>query len=405
MRKEKIFFKIIPGSVTAPAGFIAGGINCGMRKRREDLGAIFSKEPCRVACVFTRNSVKAAPVLLSQKHAKSRRVNGIIVNSVNANCCTGSRGLRDAERMAFMTARALKVDKERILVASTGVIGKRLAIDLIGRGIPGLVQSLSRKNEKHFRRSILTTDLTEKHLALSWRSDGVTVRMGGAAKGSGMIHPDMATMLAFITTDLAISDRLLKKALTEVVADTFNKISVDGDMSTNDSVYLFANGSAGNKPIKSEGPAYRRFCQCLGFLSADLAGKIVLDGEGATKFMTIKVAGAKTRRDAGLIARHVARSNLLKTAVFGENPNWGRIAASAGSAGVVFDQKKMDIYIGRVKVVLKGSRAGASPALLKKIFKKKNIDITIDLNSGKGYSEVKTCDLSHEYIRINTAYS
>ncbi len=376
------------GSVTSAHGFKANGMACGIKRSlKPDLALIFSEIPATAAGVFTKNSVKAAPLLVSEKHLKNLKAQAIITNSGNANCFTGHFGYIYAQRTAALVAKLLKIKESDVVVASTGIIGKPLPYNKIENAAAQLVHDLNHTNGGHkAAQAILTTDLVVKEIAIQLELGGGKVTVGGCAKGSGMIQPNMATMLAYITTDAAIKSALLKKALKEAVEPTFNSISVDGCMSTNDMVVILANGLAGNKTITTAGKDYQKFCQALTFVCLDLAKKIILDGEGATKFIEITVVGAKTKVQAKQAALAIANSNLVKTAAFGSNPNWGRVAGAVGSLGIR-------------TVTEKNLKIKYSP------FHKKNIHIMVDLNLGKKKATVYTCDLSYDYVKINGDYS
>ena len=397
--------KIIKGGVTVPGGFLAGAVNCGIKKsKRPDLALLYSEKPCVSVGTFTTNKVRSGSVELCEKHLKDGKAQAVIVNSGNANCCVGKKELKDAGAITSLAARKMGLTKSMVLIASTGIIGRPLPLAKIKNKIPALTKTLKKKNGHLFAKAIMTTDTVHKEKAVRIKIGGKLVKIGGAVKGSGMICPNMATMLAFFTTDAAIEKAALKIAFKESVADSFNRISVDGDMSTNDSAIIFANGMAGNKVVKKGGADYSRFSNALKFVSGELAKKIVLDGEGARRFVEIKVLDAKTKGDAEKIARHVADSSLIKTMIAGGDPNWGRVSASVGSSGVSIKQNKLNIYFGNKLVMKNGAAVNVSRKELLGIFKKKEIEITIDLASGSSSSKVWTCDLTEEYVRINSRY-
>ncbi|MCM8790524.1 MAG: bifunctional glutamate N-acetyltransferase/amino-acid acetyltransferase ArgJ [Candidatus Omnitrophica bacterium] len=403
---------IIKGGVTSPKGFLANGVKAGIKySGRKDLALIYSEVPAVAAGAFTTNRCQASPVRISRTHLKYRYHQAIIVNSGNANCANGRSGDRDAIAMAKNAAMALGVNYTALLVASTGIIGRNLPIEKIIKAIPGLVSGLSEKNGSIFAETIMTTDTRPKEFAVKVKASGSVITIGGACKGVGMIYPDMkterhATMLAFITTDAAISKNMLEAALDEAIADTFNMVSVDGDMSTNDSCFIMANGLAGNKKILSKGADYRKFTDALKFLATELAKMLAADGEGATKLVEIEVKGARTAHDAKAIARKISTSNLLKCAIFGEDPNWGRVVAAAGASGVRFDIDRMDIYLGPVKALSNGAISGSfDKERARKSLKDKKVNITVDLKSGRLKAKAWTCDLSKEYVSINSEYS
>lgn len=397
--------KLIKGAVTAPKGYLASGIKSGIKMNKLDLALIVSKVPAVAAGVFTKNKLKAAPIRISQKHLQDGWAQAIIVNSGNANCLTGKRGLEDALKIVSTAASKLWVGKEDVLIASTGVIGKLLPLARIEKAIPRLVKGLSRSGGLSAAKAIMTTDLVPKTVAVAANIGGRLVKIGGIAKGSGMICPDMATMLCFITTDADIELKALKNALRDSAEDSFNSITVDGDMSTNDAVFIMANGLAGNPKIKYGTGDYRIFSGALSYVSGYLAREIVNDGEGASKFVEIEVTGAKTKTDAKKVALKIANSNLVKTAIAGEDPNIGRIAAAAGAAGIEIEEQKLDIYIGKIKIVAAGRVDYKVKAAVKRLLRQKKIAIRLNLNSGREKSTVWTCDLTEGYIRINARYN
>ncbi len=379
--------KMAKGGVCAPQGFLANGLSAGIKRSgKPDLGLIYSQVPATTTAVFTKNSIKAAPLLVSRQHIKKGVGQAVLVNSGNANCYTGKFGLQYAQESTKLVANLLKIKLTDVLVASTGMIGKQLPYNKIASGATALVQGLSTAGGTKFARAIMTTDLKVKEIAVYLTLGGKTVTIGACAKGSGMIEPNMATMLAFITTDAAISLSLLKIALEKAVNRSFNSITVDGCMSTNDMVTVAANGLAGNKKIVTTGADFHKFYKALEFVCIDLAKKIVLDGEGATKFITINVSGAASQVQAKKIAKTIANSSLVKTAAFGSNPNWGRVGAAVGSLGLKgVDENTMKISF--------------SP------FNQKDIAISVELQLGKARATVYTCDLSYEYVKINGEYN
>jgi len=397
----------VKGGVTAPKDFKGAAMNCGIKKKRNDLAIIASTVPAVACGMFTQNRVKAAPVLVSKDHLKKTLAQAVVVNSGNANCCTGEKGLRNAHLMAELTAKELNVDKEDVLVASTGIIGEQLPMDKIKKGISHLAGNMERGLGSAIAKAIMTTDKVTKEIAVKIKIKGKDVIIGAAAKGAGMVHPNMATTLCFITTDVYVTRRSLKLALVEAVDRTFNAVSIDGDMSTNDACIALANGSAGNTLLDKKDKDFAVFKEAIHYVCEYLAKEMVRDGEGSTKFVVLKVKNAKSFDGAKRVARKVATSALFKTALFGSDPNWGRIAASVGSSGVIFDPGKLDIYLGKIRVMKDG--AGAEPekdrAALNKIFKKRDIEVTIDLNSGSKEYSMWTCDLSSEYIKINAHYT
>ena len=379
--------KVISGGVTKPKGFKANALAAGIKRSGKlDLALIVSDVPAVAAAVFTKNSVKAAPLLVSQKHLKNSRAQAIVVNSGNANCFTGEFGFIYAQQTTQVIGDLLGIPSDDVIVTSTGIIGRPLPIEKIKNTAPALVEGLNRQGAFKAAQAILTTDLVAKERTVELTIAGKSVVIGGCAKGSGMIAPNMATMLGFITTDVAISPKMLKLALKTVNDQTFNSITIDGCMSTNDMVVILANGLAGNKPITAQGKDFNEFCKGLYEVCCDLAKKIVLDGEGATKFIEINVVGAKTEAQARQIGLAVANSNLVKTAIAGSNPNWGRVAAAVGSLGIHgIDEKNLKINFSS--------------------FKKKKVSITTQLSLGKANATVYTSDLTYEYVKINMEYN
>jgi len=369
-----------------PKGFIASGLHCGLKKSgNPDLALFCSEIPARAACLFTLNKIQAAPITVSRKHLKaSGSHQAIIVNSGNANCFTGSRGVSDALGTAGAVADCLGIKSKSVLVSSTGIIGRPLQVDKIKKAIPKLARSLSVKGIKQAKRAILTTDTSTKAFSAKIKISGRAVTICGVAKGSGMISPDMATMLGFIFTDADISKGILAKALKEAVDQSFNCITVDGCMSTNDMVIMLANGLAGNPLINSDKKALS-FKKGLSLVCLELAKMIVKDGEGASKFIQIKVSGAKTQGEAKRAGLAVANSNLVKTAIYAANPNFGRIIAACGASGAALDEKKLKVKVSPLK--------------------RKGVVIEINLNQGNSSSIIYTSDLTPKYIKINAEYS
>lgn len=398
---------IINNGITAPFGFKANGIWCGIKKNKRalDLALIYSSVSCNSAGVFTSNRIKAAPVLVTQNRIKDAKAQAIIINSGNANCLTGKAGISDAKAMAESVGKLLSLKRNEVLVASTGIIGKRLPVDKIKRAAPLLVKGLSKNAGQKVATAIMTTDTFAKEAGATFKIKSSKVVIGGIAKGAGMICPALATMLCFITTDAAIEKKALKKALKDAVNDSFNSITVDGDMSTNDMVIILANGLACNPVIKTGDKNYKLFHDALSSVCQDLAKKIIQDAEGATKFVEINVKNASSLAQAKLIAKKIANSTLLKTALAGSDPNWGRIAASAGASGADFRQEKLDIYLGDIRVLKNGRSTGVNYGRLKNIFDKKEIKIDLDLHNGKADATVWTCDLTENYVKINAGYS
>jgi len=385
-------------------GFKAAAVNAGLKKGDgPDLALIFSEMPATAAGVFTTNRVKAAPVLLSMRHMKRGKAQAIVANAGNANACTGTRGLNDAEKTAAAVAGAVGVDPEAVLVASTGVIGAPLDIDAIQAVIPGLAGALSEAGIPDAARAIMTTDSFPKLSAFDGQAGGVSYRVVGLAKGAGMIMPHMATMLCFIMSDVVMDAGQLTDMVTSCTETTFNRITVDGDTSTNDMVLMMANGSAGNDPLTpSDAESFRGG---LAGVMGDLARMIVKDGEGATKVVDVKVQNARSPRDASKAVRTVANSNLVKTAFYGQDPNWGRIMGALGRAGIDMVESQVDIRIDDIQIVSKGLGVGAEAEKeASKIMMGGEFDLTIDLHQGPYHDHILTCDLTHAYVSINADY-
>ena len=394
------------GGITAPAGFRAAGVHCGIKRVKKDLALLVADGPSACAAVFTKNSVPAAPILVNRLQLeRPSRIRAIAVNSGNANACTGERGLQDAWTMASRTAALLGVGTDEVLVSSTGVIGQFLPMDRVEAGLGQAAARLSRDGHLAAAEAIMTTDTFVKELALTVDLPGGSVTFGGMAKGSGMIAPNMATMLAFITTDAAIDPALLRTALVRAVDRSFNRISVDGDTSTNDMAVVLAGGRSGLPLIASAtDPAYAAFAAGLEHLLVRLSRMIVLDGEGATKFVEIVVSGAASEADAARAARSIGTSNLVKTAIHGEDANWGRILAAVGNAGIAFAPEETEIRFGDVPILGKNYAIDFSEAEAKRALSAREITIRVTLNGGPGEATFWTCDLSREYVAINASY-
>lgn len=385
-------------------GFRAAGIACGLKKNGEkDLGLIFADTEATVAGVFTRNLVQAAPVVLNRERIKAGTCRALIVNSGNANCCTGKTGMEDALTMAKAAADNLGIPEETVLVASTGVIGIRLPVARIETATPALRDALDPEGFQDLARAIMTTDLVPKVVFRDGEIDGLPFRILGVAKGSGMIRPDMATMLCFVCTDAEVPGYVLQACLNEANSRSFNVITVDGDTSTNDTVLLMASGSG---DVRIDGSHDRKpFQDLLNEVLLDLAKAIVRDGEGATKLIEIQVKGAATDIDAKKVADAIANSNLVKTAFFGEDANWGRIFGAAGRAGVVLDPESLDLFFDDVQMARAGQGCGEeAEARATEVLRKKEFRVTLDLNGGNGAATVWTCDFSLDYVRINADY-
>lgn len=402
----------INGGVTAPKGFLASGLNAGIKNQtKKDMAMVFSSTPCAAAGVFTTNLVKAAPVKWDKEIVTtSPYVQAVVVNSGIANACTGAEGLGYCADTAAEAAAALNIPKTAVLVASTGVIGKQLPIDKIKSGVTALSKVLgsSREDAKLAAEAIMTTDTKSKEVACTLELDGKQVTVAGMCKGSGMIHPNMCTMLCFVTTDVAISHELLQKALSEDVVDTFNMISVDGDTSTNDTVLVMANGQAENTPITKEGEDYKTFCEALHFIMLELSKKIAGDGEGCTCLFEATVIGAKDKNQARTIAKSVVCSSLTKAAVFGHDANWGRILCAMGYSGAQFDPEVVDIWLeskaGTIKIVENGIATDYSEETATKILSEEEVIAKMDIKEGNETATAFGCDLTYEYVKINGNY-
>ena len=391
--------------VTFPQGFKAAGVKAGIKKSGNlDVAVIYTEREAAVAGVFTQNAVAAAPVFASKKVVATGTAHAIAANAGCANACTGAQGGKDARAMQEITAAALGCTPEDVLVASTGVIGVNLPMDKMEAGLKAAVAALSADGSANAGNAIITTDTYSKSCATEVTLGGKQVRFGAIAKGSGMIQPNMATMLAFITTDAAIDGKLLQKALSEVVEISFNMISIDGDMSTNDMAVVLANGAAGNAKITAEGADYEAFKATLAEICKGLSQRIASDGEGATKFLTVHVTGTKSFADAKTIAMSVAKSPLVKTAFFGEDPNWGRVICAVGYAGVPMNPETTVVKFGGIPVYAHGVGADYDEAALKKVMGEHDIMIDIDMGMGTQEATVWTCDFSYEYVKINGEY-
>lgn len=401
---------ITGGGVTSPQGFLAAAAACGLKKERApDLGLLTSERDCAAAGVFTRNQVVAAPVILDRETLaeNAAQIRGVVANAGNANACTGAPGLWAARQMQQNAAFALDCRAEQVLVLSTGVIGVQVPMTKVNVGIDVAAKRLSPDRGGDVAQAIMTTDTFAKQFAVSVMLDDGPVTIGGMAKGAGMIHPDMATMLAVITTDLAAPPSALDRLLVSVVDETFNRISVDGDTSTNDTVLLLANGASGVQIQGDEIPS--NFAQGLALVCRELATMIVRDGEGATKFVAIQVMGAETQDDAHAVANTVATSPLVKTALAGSDANWGRILAAAGRAGVAFDQSNVDLWVGNphqpyLQLVTGGTPTDYEEADASAVFAGAEINIRLELGGGDAQTTVWTCDLTHDYVTINADY-
>lgn len=403
--------KIIKGNIVAAKGYFASGKATGLKKKRKDMSLIFSAKPCNAAAVFTTNKVKASSVIHNMElYNKGGKVRAIVINSGNANACTGKEGLDNTMTMAIETANCLAIKPEEVFVNSTGVIGVQLPMDKIIAGIREVSLALDDEilSGVSCAEGILTTDTFIKDKAVEIMIGDKPVRIGGIAKGSGMIHPNMATMLSFITTDVNIDDKTFKDLLKEIADDTYNMISVDGDTSTNDSVIALANGMAGNELLTKEHKDYKAFKDALFFVCNHLSKQIVKDGEGATKVLSAHVINAKTKSDAKMVAKSIVTSSLVKAAFFGEDANWGRVVCAAGYSGVDFDPNLTNLKFksakGEIELYTKGLPVEFDEEEALKILQEREIDIIFDMNCGSEEATAYGCDLSYEYVKINGEY-
>lgn len=403
--------KMIEGGVTAPMGFRAVGIAAGIKKGKKDMAMLVSDAPCAAAGTFTSNLVKAAPVKWDQEivyHQPTARA--VVINSGIANACTGAEGYACCEQTAKEAAAVLGIEPMQVLTASTGVIGRQLPMEIIRAGIHTMAPLLSdsRAAGTMAAEAIMTTDTVKKEIAAELELGGKTVRIGGMCKGSGMIHPNMCTMLSFVTTDAAISKELLQKALSEDVKDTYNMISVDGDTSTNDTCLLLANGLAGNPKITEENADYQTFKEALNAVNTWLAKQLASDGEGATALLEVKVVGAASKEQAVTLSKSVISSSLVKAAIYGHDANWGRILCAMGYSGAQFEPERVDLYFesaaGKLKIIEDGVATDYSEETATRILSEKEITVTADLKEGTAEATAWGCDLTHEYVSINADY-
>ena len=401
--------KMIEGGVTAAQGFVAGGIHCGVRKNKSkpDLAMIYSEKPCAAAAVYTQNLVKGAPILVTQKNIADGTAKAVICNSGNANTCNAD-GEEKAQTMCDLAAQALGIEPQDVVVASTGVIGQVLPIEPIQAGIPELVKALSADGFHAAATAIMTTDTIAKEAAAEVEIGGKTVKVGGISKGSGMIHPNMATMLCFVTTDCAISPAMLDKAIHQVTEKTFNMISVDGDTSTNDTSAILANGAAGNPEITAPGPDYDAFAQALEAVCRQLSKLMAGDGEGATKLLICRVDGAADLSMARTVSKSVICSTLFKAAMFGADANWGRVLCAIGYSGAAVDVNKIDVSFrsakGQVDVCQDGAGIPFSEEEASQVLSEHEIEILVHLHLGEASAEAYGCDLTYDYVKINGDY-
>lgn len=402
-------YQYIEGSVTAAKGFTAAGVHCGIRKNKSkrDLALIYCETKCTAAAVYTTNLVQSSPITVTRKNLQNGYAQAVICNSGNANTCNAD-GMEKAEMMCQLTAQALGIDANDIIVGSTGVIGQVLPIEPIRDSMAQLVSELSKDGNANAAEAIMTTDTIAKEVAVETVIGGKTVKIGGISKGSGMIHPNMATMLCFVTTDAAVSAAMLQKAVKSVADKTFNMISIDGDTSTNDTLSVMASGLAGNDEITAEGEDYDVFVEALTAVCRGLSKMMAKDGEGATKLLTCKVTGAKTEKDAKGVAKSVICSSLLKAAMFGADANWGRVLCAIGYAGCDVDVHKVDVSFaskaGTIDVCKNGAGIDFSEEIAKTVLTEDEVEILVALNDGEGTAEAYGCDLTYEYVKINGDY-
>ena len=403
---DKWGIRVVPGgSVTTPVGFVAGGFHCGIKRKRPDLGAIRSAVPATAAGVFTQNRFQGAPLVVTRESLKAEgKLQAVVVNSGIANACTGKKGLEDAYAMRRLAAEVLDVPEPYVAVASTGWIGRPLPMDVVAAGLRRLPHHLGPHNAEAFCQAILTTDTFTKSVCVEMTIDGKRVCLAGAAKGSGMVKPNMATILGFLTTDAAVEREALQRALKRVTDETYNMITIDGDTSTNDMVLILANGLAGNNPLHEGHPEWEKFEQALLYVSRRLSQMIARDGEGATKLIQVHVHGAATKETARAVARTVIGSNLVKSAMFGEDGNWARIIAAVGYCEAPIDPETVDIWVGDVQLVKNSLPVPYDEAALQAHLEQEAVHITIGLNQGHAEATAYGCDLTYEYIRINASY-
>ena len=405
-------FRVVKGGVTSAKGFRAAGVPAEIKyKGRNDVALIVADEPCAAAAVFTTNKVAAAPVLYDREVVRNGRTQAILANSGCANACTGEEGLKDAKLSALVTAGELGIDPKLVLVASTGVIGRRIPMDRLLAGMKAAKAALGRTAAHGLaaEKAVMTTDTKPKQAAVTCTIGGKKVTIGGMSKGSGMIEPNMATMLGFITTDVAVSPRLLKRALQLAIGKSFNRLVVDGDESTNDSVFLLASGKAGNKKIENSSSStkdFHIFVEALTAVTTSLAKQMATDGEGATKFVTVTVKGARSEKEAERAARAVAKSPLSKTSWFGRDPNWGRVLAAVGYSGADVVDMKAEVFYDKVWAFRFGKIADEKQlAKLAAVMKKDEFTVTVDLHLGSAEASIYTCDFSLDYVHINADYT
>lgn len=403
--RDDIVTKVKEGSLVSPQGFSAAGIHTGMKRKRNDLGAILCEGPATGAAVYTQSKMRAAPLKVTKESlTKEGKLRAIVINSGIANACTGKQGEEDAYTMRHKAAEHFGIADHQVAINSTGVIGDLLPMETIEQGIDRLDPQASSRGADDFCEAILTTDTVTKQAGYQMQIDGKLITIGGAAKGSGMIHPNMATMLSLLTTDANIEQEALQTALKEVTDLTFNRITIDGDTSTNDMVAMMASGLAGNESLTPQHPQWSSFIQLLRQTCEDLAKKIARDGEGATKLIEAEVRGAENDEEAGAIAKEIVGSDLVKTAIFGKDANWGRVIGAIGQSGAEIDPDHIDIALGPVAVLEQSQTIDFSEEQAKIYLGQDTIDIFVDLHVGGGYGKAWGCDLTYEYVRINASY-
>jgi glutamate N-acetyltransferase / amino-acid N-acetyltransferase len=402
---NKLIKEIKGGSILSPKGFLADGVEAGLKKSNKDVGVIISEVPANCAAVYTTNQFQAAPIKVSQDSiSQEGRIQAIIVNSGCANACTGEQGLQDAYQTRKLISQKFNIAEHLVAVASTGTIGVNLSMEKMVKGIEKLNPSNGSQDAIAFQTAILTTDIVMKTCCYSAQINGKTVTMGGTSKGSGMIHPNMATMLGFITTDANIDQSALQTALREVTETSFNQITVDGDTSTNDTVFVLANGKAGNDSLTKNHPDWPVFEKMLQMTSESLAKQIAKDGEGATKLIEVEVKGAKNQLDARMMAKQIVGSNLVKTAVYGADANWGRIISAIGQTNAFVNTENVDISIGSIEMLKNSVPVAFSEEIALQYLQKDFIQIFVDLHCGEASGKAWGCDLSYDYIKINASY-
>lgn len=403
--EEKGYRVMVEPRITSPRGFQAAGLHAGIKRKRKDLGLILCDVPASAAAVYTLNAFQAAPLQVTKEGlAVEGKMQAMVVNSGIANACTGEQGLEDAREMRRETARRLGIPEHLVGVVSTGLIGNRLPMDRVKQAIPQLVHKVDAESHAPFCQSILTTDTCTKAAEVRLTVDGREVRIAGAAKGSGMIHPNMATMLAFINTDATIQPGVLQGLLRKVTDETFNMITVDGDCSTNDMVSVMASGQAGNTALTEDHPDWQTFYDAFTHVARVLAQQIARDGEGATRLVEVIVTGAETKEGARQAAKSIVGSSLVKTAVYGADPNWGRIVGALGYSGALFDPERIEVHIGSVCVLRQGRPVAIDEDAARRELEKDSVQLRVDLHWGREEAAAWGCDLTYDYVRINASY-